>query len=64
MATWTQEQRDALAAAIATGALTVQYRDRSVTYQSLSEMRSLLSEMDRQLTGAPTHRLAAHSKGV
>jgi hypothetical protein len=64
MATWTQAQRDTLAAAIASGTLAVSYADRSVTYHSLAEMRALLAEMDRQLSQAPTHRLAAHTKGV
>ena len=64
MANWTQAQRDALAEAVAAGILTVHFADRSVQYQSLAEMRALLSEMDRQLLATPTHRLAAHSKGV
>lgn len=61
---WTQADLDALRAAIASGALTVSYRDRTVTYHSLRELRELAAEMERQLTAAPTHRLAAHSKGV
>ncbi len=61
---WTQAQRDTLATAIARGVLTTHYGDQSVTYQSLSEMRALLAEMDRQLAGAPTSRVAAFQKGV
>jgi hypothetical protein len=35
---WTIEQLNALDAAIAEGALTVKYADKSVTYRSLDEM--------------------------
>ncbi len=64
MATWTEAQRDALAAAIARGVRSVSYADRTVTYESLAEMRSLLAEMDRQLGSAQTFRFARVSKGV
>ena len=48
MATWTQTDIDTLAAAVATGVLSVEYSGppaRRVTYHSLAEMRSLLAEM-------------------
>lgn len=61
---WTDAQREALRAAIASGVLTVSFGGRSVTYQSLREMRNLLAEMDRQLASSRTYRLAATSKGV
>ena len=48
---WTVEERDALKAAIATGALSVQYEDEKVTYRSLAEMRALLTEMEGTLAG-------------
>jgi len=35
---WTQQQLTALEAAIADGALTVRYADKTVTYRSLDEM--------------------------
>jgi hypothetical protein len=61
---WTTEQRDALQAAIASGVLSVRYGEKTITYQSLDAMRSVLSEMDRQLTpNAITHRFATVSKG-
>lgn len=64
MPTWTQQQRDTLAAAVASGVRSVTYDNRSVTYGSLEEMRALLAEMDRQLAAVRTHRLAATSKGA
>jgi len=60
---WTQTQIDTLQAAIASGVLTVRYADRSVTYQSLSEMRSLLTEMRREATASPGYRLVGTNKG-
>lgn len=44
-------QITALEAAIATGALQVRYGDRSVTYRSLDEMRSVLAELKGQVQG-------------
>ncbi len=52
MATWTTAERDALKAAVASGVLQVRYDGppaRSVTYQSLAEMRALLAEMESSL---------------
>jgi len=63
---WTQADIDALKIAIASGISTVKYAGppaREVTYHSLDEMRSLLAEMVRSVTGAPATRLASHSKG-
>ncbi|MCF8799249.1 hypothetical protein KIP31_10085 [Xanthomonas campestris pv. campestris] len=42
---FTQEQITSLESAIASGTLTVRYGDRQVTYHSLKEMRSLLTQM-------------------
>jgi hypothetical protein len=53
--TWTQADVDALKEAIKSGVLTVAYDGpprRSITYQSLSEMRELLAEMVAQVNGA------------
>lgn len=62
---YSQAQLDALETAIALGVLTLSYGGRSVTYQSLSEMRELAAEMRRSLNiAARTYRLAATSKGV
>lgn len=70
MATWTQAEIDSLRAAIATGVLSVTYDGpprRTVTYQNLSEMRDLLSEMLGQVAeeaGTRTrYRFGATSKG-
>ncbi len=46
---YTQQQLDALEAAIAEGALTVRYQDKLVTYRSLSEMMQIRSMMRDEL---------------
>lgn len=56
---FTQADVDTLKAAIATGALEVQYADhRRVTYRSLREMREILRMMQDEVTSAasPTSR--------
>jgi hypothetical protein len=70
MATWTEAEIATLRAAIASGILTVTYDGpprRSVTYQSLDAMRSLLSSMQADTAGAsgrPGYTLIATSKGL
>jgi len=59
---YTTTQRDALQAAIASGVLTVTFNGRSVTYQSLSEMRSVLAEMERSLGNTRSYRLGVTNK--
>lgn len=61
---WTEEQRDALAAAIAKGIKRVTADGMTKEFQSLSEMRALLAEMNRQLDGAPYYRHARTRKGL
>jgi hypothetical protein len=67
---WTQLELDTLKAAIASGILTVVYDGpprRSVTYQSLSEMRDLLADMAGSIaatTSGTTYRLASTRKGL
>lgn len=46
---WTQKQHDALERAIAEGAETVRYEDRTVTYRSLDDMLKLLASMKASL---------------
>lgn len=56
---WTQDDVDALKAAIATGAQDVQYSDGSrVTYRSLKDMRDTLAMMqsDVAATAQPDRR--------
>lgn len=63
---WTQADIDKLRAAVSSGVLTVRYDGppaRSITYHSLSEMRSLLASMVADVSGAPRFRLAGHRKG-
>lgn len=53
---FTQQQINALEAAIASGTLSVRYGDRQVTYQSLSEMRRLLRQMRAEAGAAAGQR--------
>lgn len=46
---YTIEQYNILCAAIAQGALRVEYGDKRVEYRSLADMRSIKSEMEREL---------------
>jgi hypothetical protein len=64
---YTIEQYNALQAAIAEGALSVRYADKSVTYRSLDEMMRILKLMATEL-GLNTcndggRRYASFSKG-
>lgn len=66
MATWTQADIDKLKKAIASGVLSVSFAgppQRSITYQSLADMRALLAEMTSSVAGTPTFRRAGFSKG-
>lgn len=67
MTIWTQEDIDSLKSAIAGGVLTVRYDGppaRSITYQNLSDMRSLLASMVASVSTARRVTLAKHSKGL
>ncbi len=46
---FTNEQYEALKAAIATGATKVKYKDKEVSYRDLNEMRSILAQMEKEL---------------
>ena len=67
--TWTEQDIQTLKAAIASGVLSVNYAgppSRSVTYQSLDAMRSLLAEMRAEVSaanGRPRVTYARTSKG-
>lgn len=70
MATWTVAEYETLKAAVASGLLTVRYDGppaRSVTYQNLESMRSLLAEMDAYFSdqaGEVGYKLAAFRSGL
>ena len=69
MALWTQIDIDTLKTAIASGVLTVTYDGppkRSITYQSLKEMRDLLASMvaDVNASSRQSYRLVATRKGT
>lgn len=49
MAAWTQAELDALEHAIAQGALSVRFADRTVTYHSLTDLLKLREVMRRSL---------------
>ncbi len=68
---FTLEQYEALCAAIAQGALIVQYSDKRVEYRSLAEMLQIKNLMEQQLglgqyaqTFQGTRRVAVYDKGV
>lgn len=52
---WTQDDIDTLKAAVRSGVLSVSFSgppSRTITYQSLDAMRSLLAEMEAAVTAA------------
>lgn len=53
---FTQADRDALASAIASGATSVSYEGKSVTYRSLDEMRQTLAMIDQELSTKKNRR--------
>jgi hypothetical protein len=53
---WTQVEYETLKAAVASGQQEVRYSDKSVRYHSLSEMRSLLAQMEHEMAAASGSR--------
>jgi hypothetical protein len=71
MSVWTEDDITVLKAAVRTGVLTVSYTGppaRTVTYQSLAAMRSLLAEMIADVGVAAgtrkPYKLASTKKGL
>lgn len=65
--TFTSDQLAALEAAIAQGALVVEYADKRVEYRSLNEMLKIRDLMRESLcpdTGKGNRRFAVFSKGL
>lgn len=63
---WTTADINTLKAAIASGVLTVQFKDRTVTYQSTEAMRSVLGAMQQEVdaaAGEKAYTLANTRKG-
>lgn len=63
---WTEADITTLKAAIASGVLSVSYTgppSRTVTYQSLNQMRALLGDMVRDVREPVTFRIAKHKQG-
>lgn len=64
---YTQQQYDALKAAIASGAYSVRYGDKQVDYRSLAEMKQTLADMEAELGINPTkkpRKYASFTKGL
>lgn len=67
MYTCTLQDYQNLCAAYNTGALSIQYADKTVTYPSREEMERVMKKMERYLFPnqiAPKNRLVVASKGV
>ncbi len=70
MSMWSQADVDTLKSAVASGVLTVRYDGppaRTLTYQSLTEMRALLASMAQDVAaaaGRPNYTLLSSRKGV
>lgn len=64
---WTAEDIATLKKAVASGILSVTYAGppaRSITYQSLAEMRKLLAEMTATSAAGTPYRVVATRKGL
>lgn len=66
MAAFTNEQYEALCAAIAEGTLRVHYGDKIVEYRNLSDMLRIkgLMENDLGLNSKPSRAFAEFDKGI
>lgn len=57
---WSQTDIDALKSAMGKGIKRVQYTSGSVEYQTVAEMRKLLADMEREVSGVvPVRRTVA-----
>lgn len=56
MSLYTQAQYDAIKAALASGVTTVSYQGKSVTYRDFTEMLTLLSLMEADISGVKMQR--------
>ena len=52
---YTQTQLNTLQAAIASGALTVKYADKTTIYRSLNEMKEIARDMTREINGSDSN---------
>lgn len=63
---WTSADITTLKAAIASGVLSVEFKDRKVTYQSTEQMRAVLGAMQQEVdaaAGKKPYTLANTRKG-
>ncbi len=56
MSLYTQAQYDAIKAAIASGVTTVSYQGKTVTYRDFTEMLTILSMIEAELSGVKVKR--------
>lgn len=66
MSSWSQSDLDALEEAIASGAQTVAYEGKTVTYRSLDDMFRIRDDVRKALgisTGVNATLLVAHRRG-
>ena len=61
LATFTEAQYNALLAAYATGNLSVEYADKKVVYQSLTNMERILARMEAVLNPATSYTRIRHT---
>lgn len=65
---WTQSDLDAIDEVIASGEMTVKYRDREVTYRSMDDLlrarKLILAELGQASTFDRRRRLAKTTKGT
>ena len=61
---WTQADLDALKTAYKSGITRVRYQDTETTYRSLAEMRSMITEAERELsnTTRTPHKSSGYSR--
>ena len=52
MATYTDQQLQALKDALASGTLRVRFADREITYRSVEELKAAIATVDRELSAA------------
>ena len=52
MATYTDQQLQALKDALASGTLRVRFADREITYRSVEELKAAIATVDRELSTA------------
>lgn len=64
MTTWTKEELQAIEEAYKQGIRRVRFRDREVEYRSLDEMRAIVAQAQRSVSGSVrSHYFAKTARG-